>query len=131
MNINWKKGGQPVRKIFLLWTAVWVSNYKSLEQVLEFREKELKDRGSIKDISFTSTAASNVKRTGIGEPSVGVMTPALSLALWSNASNLKRIVSNLQQWADKHGPKHTSKTNFKIKINQKKLTNSIIVTPND
>lgn len=31
--------------------------------------------------SLTSSAASNCKRTGIGDPKVGVMTPARSRAL--------------------------------------------------
>lgn len=47
--------------------------------------------------TFTSTAASKVKSTGIGELSVGVITPAFSRALWSKTSNLKIIVSNLHQ----------------------------------
>ena len=47
--------------------------------------------------AFTSTAASKVKSTGIGELSVGVITPAFSRALWSKTSNLKSIVSNLHQ----------------------------------
>ena len=45
---------------------------------------------------FTSIAASSCRSTGIGEPRVGVITPALSRALWSNTSNLKIRNSNLQ-----------------------------------
>lgn len=50
--------------------------------------------------TFTSVAASSCKSTGIGEPSVGVIIPALSRALWSNTSNLKIRHSNL------HGQEH-------------------------
>ena len=45
---------------------------------------------------FTSIVASSCRSIGIGEPRVGVITPALSRALWSNTSNLKIRNSNLQ-----------------------------------
>jgi hypothetical protein len=58
-----------------------------------FQDRLLTHKESKK--SLTSIAVSNRSSTGIGEPRGAVKRLALSRALWSNTSNLKRRLSNL------------------------------------